>query len=81
MKVMSEPEFAMYIGVFLLLLPRELLQEIVLKETNKVVPNLNLKWGELLHFIGLILFMATCGNYNHKEFWSSQPIGVDHCTP
>lgn len=81
MKGMPEPEFASYVGIFLIFFPRVLLNEIVLKETNKAHPDLLLTWGELLRFLGLILFMATVGNYNRREFWSSQPISVDHGAP
>ena len=81
MRGMPEPEYASYVQMFLLFFPRALIEDIVLAETNKAHPNLKLSWGELLRFLGIILFMATVGNYQRREFWSSQPISVDHGAP
>ena len=61
--------------------PRLLIKDIVLTKTNKAHPDLSLTWGELLRFLGLVLFMATVGNYNRRKFWNSQPINVDHGAP
>ena len=74
MKGMPDINFVSHIQMFLLFFPRVLLEHLVMAETNKAHPELNLTWEELLRFIGLILFMATCSNYNRREFWSCNPI-------
>ena len=73
MKGMPDIDFVSPIQMFLLFFPRALI-ELVSTKSNKAHPELHLTWVEFWRFIGLILFMVTCENYNRREFWSSNPI-------
>ena len=70
---MPDVNFVSHIQMFLLFFPRVLI-DLVITESNKAHSELHLTFGEFLRFLGLKLFMATCANYNRREFWSSNPI-------
>ena len=63
--------------VFLLLLPVGWLQNVLLKKTNENL-EINMTYGELLRFLGLILKMSTTSGFNRRDFWTTR-IGEDDC--
>ena len=62
------------------LFPKKYLQEVLIKQTNKVLGTeaSPLTYGELLRFIGMWFEMATCHFENRRDFWSTKII-ERHC--
>ena len=70
-----------YVAIFLLFMPRLYLEDIVLNATNKHLEENPLSFGELLSFIGIILFMSTVNGNKKKDFWSNNPISMKQGAP
>lgn len=65
-------EFVTTIAMFLILFPRNFMEQVILKETNKKLDK-ELKFGEFLWFIGLwlVISYSSPGSLNRREFWAS----------
>ena len=64
-------------SLFLLMLPRRFFEEVVLPQTNANLLKASQRpvtFGELLRWIGIWFYMATCKGYSRDDFWSSRPI-------
>ena len=56
-----------YVAAFLHFFPRVWMENVLLPQTNKNL-EVVLLFGELLRFLGLILFMSTVTGYSRKDF-------------
>ena len=68
----------MLVHLFLVLFPRDYLENIVLRATNENIEDENgeVTFGELLRFIGIWFFLATTSGFPRRDFFSSHPISV-----
>jgi len=62
---------ACVLKIFLHFLPVKFLQEVVIRETNKARPGLNLTFKELLRWFGCHFHMALFPLHERKDFWKT----------
>ena len=69
--------------MFLLFFPSSYLKEVLLKKTNESVGlnGIPITYGELLRWIGILLFMSTISGCKRRDFWSSKPITLHDGAP
>lgn len=68
------------IQLFEMLFPKEFIQVIIIKETNKKLDK-KMTYGEFFVWIGLWFFMGTTHFGDRREFWSSKAIDAFEGTP
>eukprot|EP00804_Cyclotella_cryptica_P001269 CCRYP_012764-RA/>CCRYP_012764-RA protein AED:0.37 eAED:0.03 QI:0/0/0/0.5/1/1/4/0/472 len=69
-----DPSRSVSLSIFLKLFPWRWLRIIVLTQTNKNLDQ-ELRWGELLRYLGLWFLMASVGGgYKKTDFWSTLPF-------
>ena len=70
-----------YVEIFLLMMPRDFIETIMLEETEKESGLANLTFGEMLRFFGVWLLLSTTVRMDRKKFWSTQPIDRESGAP
>ena len=60
--------------MFLLFLGRILIENIILRVTNKALPEhvANISFGEFLRWLGLLTMMATSIGFTSNDYWESE---------
>ena len=81
--IISALPSTMLVHLFLVLFPRDYLENIVLRATNENIEDENgeVTFGELLRFIGIWFFLATTSGFPRRDFFSSHPISVKFGAP
>ena len=56
--------------------PRAFMEDVMIAETNKILDQHPLSYGELLHWIGLWVLISTVDGSDYWSFWSTKRINM-----
>ena len=56
--------------------PRAFMEDVMIAETNKILDQHPLSYGELLHWIGLWVLISMVDGSNHQSFWSMKKVNM-----
>ena len=61
--------------------PRAFMEDVMIAETNKILDQHPLSYGELLHWIGLWVLISTVDGSDCRSFWSMKKVNMYEGTP
>ena len=64
-----------------MLFPKEYIENVIIKETNKKLDNKKMTYGEFLVWMGLWFFMGTTNFGDRRDFLSTKVIDTFEGTP
>ena len=71
------PQSLSYIDIFLHSIPAKFSIIVLLPSTSRATKEADidpLTYGDLLHYLGLWVFMSTCSVWKREDFWSVTPL-------
>ena len=77
----DRPRIDITLQLFEYISPRAFIEDVMIAETNKILDQHPLSYGELLHWISLWVLISTVDGSNHWFFWSTKKINIYEGTP